>query len=403
MRGKKILIGISGGIAAYKIPQLVRDFRKRGMDVRIVMTEAAKEFVSPLTLSTVSGHEVIIGNIPVLKGGIIRAGTWHIDLAQETDCMLIAPATANTIAKIAHGFSDNVVTTLALAMRGPVIMAPSMDTDMLQRDATQFNIRILRERGYTILEPATGELASGLYGQGRLPDLPIIQKEVEYVLNYSSQDFKGKKVLVTAGPTREAIDPVRFISNRSTGTMGFAIANAAAQRGADVTLITGPVSLFTPRNVKRVDVETAYQMYLAVKKYHKSSDIVIMAAAVSDFSPVTVSKQKIKKNSPGKDIFNLKLKKNIDIISEAGKNKRENILVGFALETEDEISNAKKKLHQKNLDLIVLNNPLIKGSGFGTGTNKITIITRDGNIHRLKKMPKYYAAHEILNHVKQLF
>lgn len=403
MRGKKILIGISGGIAAYKIPQLVRDLRKRGVDVRIVMTEAATEFVSPLTLSTVSGHEVIMSNFPIPKRGILHASTWHINLAEETDCMLIAPATANTIAKIAHGFSDNAVTTLALAMRGPVILAPSMDSDMLQRDATQINIRILRERGYIILEPAEGELASGLYGPGRLPDLPIIQKEIQDVLSFSSKDYRGKKVLVTAGPTREAIDPVRFISNHSTGTMGFAIANVAAQRGADVTLITGPVSLFTPKNVKRVDVETAHQMYLAVKKYQKSSDIIIMAAAVSDFSPVITQNHKIKKDSLTKGFLTLKLKKNIDILAEIGKNKGNNILVGFALETENEISNAKKKLLQKNLDLIVLNNPLIKGAGFGTETNKITIINKIGKIHRLKKMPKYYAAQEILDHIKQLF
>ena len=402
MKGKKILIGISGGIAAYKIPQLVRDFRRSGAEVRIVMTDSAREFVSPLTLSTLSGNDVIMGNFPATGSNILHAGTWHIDLAQEMDCMLIAPATANTLAKIAYGIADNAVTTLALAMRAPVVLAPSMDSDMLLREATQINIRILRERGYTVLPPAEGELASGLYGPGRLPDLPVIQKTVDDIFRFASHDLKGKKVLVTAGPTREAIDPVRFISNFSTGTMGFALANTAAQRGAEVTLISGPVSLFTPRNVKRVDVETAGQMYRAVKKYHGKSDILIMAAAVADFSPLTISKQKIKKKTAVEDEIILKLKKNVDILLETGKWKGNSIRVGFALETNNGISNAKKKLREKNLDLIVLNNPLTEGAGFGTETNIVTIISRAGKIERLKKMPKYYIAHYILDRIVKL-
>jgi phosphopantothenoylcysteine decarboxylase/phosphopantothenate--cysteine ligase len=402
MKGKKILIGITGGIAAYKIPQLVRDLRRSGAEVRIVMTEPAKEFVTPLTLSTVSGNEVIVGTFPNSDGAVLRAGAWHIDLAQEMDCMLIAPATANTLAKIAGGTADNAVTTLALAMRGPVILAPSMDSDMLLREVTQENIRILRERGYIVLPPAEGELASGLKGPGRLPDLPVIQKAIEDVLHNTLHDLKRKKVLITAGPTYEAIDPVRFIGNRSTGTMGFALANAAAQRGAEVTLITGPVSRSSPRNVKRIDVETAEQMHRAVKKSHKTSNIIIMAAAVSDFKPVNFSRQKIKKEAVEGDALVLRLKKNADILSDIGAQKGKTILVGFALETEHGIANAKKKLRGKNLDLIVLNNPLQKGAGFGTETNIVTIINRSGRVEKLKRMSKFDIAHEIFNRVVKL-
>jgi len=402
MKGRKIIVGITGGIAAYKMPQLVRDLRRHGADVHVIMTEPAKEFVTPLTLATVSGNEVIMGAFPDSRGAVMRAGTWHIDLAGKTDCMLIAPATANTIAKIAGGTADNAVTTLALAMRGPVIIAPSMDSDMLLREVTRENIRILRERGYIILPPAEGELASGLIGPGRLPDLPIILDAVNDVLLRSSHDLKGKKILVTAGPTYEPIDPVRFIGNRSTGTMGFALANAAAQRGADVTLISGPVPRQAPRNVKRIDVETAAQMHREVKKQQGKSDIIIMAAAVADFSPATVSHRKIKKESADQEDLVLRLKKNPDILADIGSRKGKSVLVGFALETEHGVANAKKKLREKNLDLIVLNNPLQKGAGFGTETNIITIISRSGKIEKMKKMSKFDASHEILNRVARI-
>jgi phosphopantothenoylcysteine decarboxylase/phosphopantothenate--cysteine ligase len=402
MKGKKILIGITGGIAAYKVPQLIRDLRRSGAEVRVVMTEPAKEFVTPLTLSTVSGNDVIVGTFPKSDGSVMKAGTWHIDLAQEMDCMLIAPATANTLAKIAGGIADNAVITLALAMRGPVVLSPSMDSDMLLREATQENMRILRERGYVVLPPGEGELASGLKGPGRLPDLPVIQQAIQDVLNRTACDLKGKKVLITAGPTYEAIDPVRFISNRSTGTMGFALANAAAQRGAEVTLIAGPVSRSTPRHVKRIDVETAAEMQREIKKSHKTYNIIIMAAAVSDFRPVDFSKQKIKKEYLKEDGLVIKLKKNPDILAEIGTQKGKSILIGFALETQHGIVNAKKKLRQKNLDLIVLNNPLQKGAGFGTDTNIVTIISRSGKVERLKKMSKFDTAHEILNRIVKI-
>jgi len=403
LTGKRILIGITGGIAAYKIPQLIRDFKKAGTDIRVVMTDSAKEFVTPLTLSTVSGDEVIIGTFPEQSSGILNAGTWHITLAQWADAMLIAPATANTIAKIAHGYADNAVTILTLAMRCPVIISPSMDTDMWLRATTQQNVNTLREAGYIVLPPAEGELASGLTGAGRLPDLPRIQKAVEDILGSNRKDFLGKKILVSAGPTYEPIDPVRYIGNRSSGKMGFAIANAAAQRGADVTLVAGHVHLQTPRNVKRVDVETALQMYTAMMKHRKGMDATIMAAAVADFTPITVSNKKFKKNKSKSDRFIIETKETKDILQHLGNIKGRNILVGFAVETDNEIKNAKLKLKDKNLDLIVLNNPLSEGAGFETDTNIVTIISNGGKVQKLKKMSKHEVAHEILNRVSKLF
>jgi len=402
LKGKKILLGVTGGIAAYKIPQLVRDFKKAGAVVRIVMTDSAAEFVTPLTLSTVAADEVIVGSFPKPASNILNAGTWHIDLAQWADIMLIAPATANTIAKIAHGYADNAVTTLALAMRCPVIISPSMDTDMWQRAITQSNISALRELGYIILPPTEGELASGLLGIGRLPDLPAIEKTVDDILRFTHKDFIGKKILVSAGPTHEPIDPVRYIGNRSSGKMGFAIANAAAHRGAEVTLVTGHVHLQTPRRVKRIDVETAQQMYFAMMKHHKGVDAIIMAAAVADFTPIVSSSTKIKKENSKNGTLFIELKKTRDILRNLGEIKNKNVIVGFAVETENEIANAKRKLKEKNLDLIVLNNPKEEGAGFETDTNIVTLISKNGKIERLKKMPKYEVAHEILNRISEL-
>jgi len=395
-------LGITGGIAAYKIPQLIRDLVKSGADVRVVMTESASQFVPALTLSTVSGNEVVIGSFPEEVDHRLNAGTWHIELAQWADVMLIAPATANTIAKIAHGYADNAVTTLALAMRCPVVLSPSMDTDMWLRPTTQANVTSLRELGFIILPPASGELASGLSGPGRLPDLPLIQNAVQDILRFAHRDLDGKNILVSAGPTRELIDPVRFIGNRSSGKMGFAIATAAAHRGANVTLIAGPVSLRTPRNVKRIDVETAEQMYRAMMRHQKQNSITIMAAAVADFTPVQYSSKKIKKESVLTDRSFIEIKRTKDILQELGKNKTDSILVGFALETNNEIAYAKKKLKEKNLDFIVVNNPTKDGAGFETDTNIATIISRHGKTDRLKLMPKYDVANEILNRIVSL-
>lgn len=400
LKGKKIVIGITGGIAAYKIPLLIRSLKKAGARVRVVMTDAAKEFVTPLTLSTLSGEEVIVGMFPANDAEHVDASTWHITLGQWADVMVIAPATANVITKLAHGFADNAVTTLVLAMRCPIIVSPAMDVDMWNHAATQANINTLQEMGFVVLPPEEGDLASGLSGKGRLPELSVIENAVTEVLSKARQDLKGKKILVTAGPTNEAIDPVRFIGNRSSGKMGFAIANAAAQRGAEVTLITGRVPLATPRNVTRIDVESAEEMFNAVRKHYPRKDAIMMSAAVADFTPVSFSSKKIKKEQT-KTNLSIELKKTVDILHFLGAHKTNNILVGFALETHNEIASAKNKLKEKHLDFIVLNNPLLEGAGFETDTNIVTIISRNNKVERLKKMTKFNVAQEILNRVSK--
>jgi phosphopantothenoylcysteine decarboxylase/phosphopantothenate--cysteine ligase len=402
LRNKKILIGVTGGIAAYKIPQLVRDFKKSGAEVKVVMTDSATEFVTPLTLSTLTQNEVVVGSFPRLTKNILQASTWHIDLAQWADAMLIAPATANTIAKLAYGIADNSVTTLALAMRGPVMLSPSMDVDMWNHPITQSNISQLQQLGYQILQPAEGELASGLTGAGRLPDLPKIQQSIENLLTDTYRDLQGKKILVTAGPTYEPIDPVRFIGNRSSGKMGFALAAAAAHRGAEVTLVAGKTHLTTPRLVKRIDVSTAEQMYNAVMKNRRDKDGIIMAAAVADFTPVKIYNQKIKKDIQDKNQFVIKLKPTKDILGKLGTQKGNTILVGFAVETENELKNAKMKLSGKNLDAIVLNNPTEDGAGFDVETNIATFIPKKGKAEKLPKMSKYQLAHQILRRISKL-
>ncbi|MBI5475893.1 MAG: bifunctional phosphopantothenoylcysteine decarboxylase/phosphopantothenate--cysteine ligase CoaBC [Ignavibacteriales bacterium] len=403
LRNKKILLGVTGGIAAYKIPQLIRDFKKSGADVKVVMTEAAAEFVTPLTISTLSQNEVVVGGFPKFSGTVLKAETWHINLALWADVMLIAPATANTIAKLVHGYADNAVTTLALAMRGPIIISPSMDVDMLNHRLTQSNISFLEQLGYKILQPEKGELASGLTGAGRLPDLRKILFAVEELLQSGKKDLTGRKILVTAGPTYEPIDPVRFIGNRSSGKMGFAIATAAAQRGANVILITGKTNLVTPKNVQRINIVTAEEMFNAVTKHAGNSKVIIMAAAVADYTPAKVSKQKIKKSDNTKEHLNIQLKPTIDILKKIGEKKGNKILVGFAVETENEIRNAKIKVQQKNLDFIVLNNPLKEDAGFDVDTNIATIVTKSNKIVKLKKMSKFQLANQILDRIAGSF
>jgi phosphopantothenoylcysteine decarboxylase/phosphopantothenate--cysteine ligase len=399
LKNKNILIGITGGIAAYKIPLLVRECVTSGANVRVVMTEAAKEFVTPLTLSTLSGAEVIVGTFPQSGSNVLNAGTWHIKLAQWADVMVIAPATANVLAKLSHGYSDNAVTTLALAVRCPLIISPAMDLDMWQHEATQTNITKLNEMGYCVLPPEEGELASGLVGPGRLPEIKVIVQAVDEVLGQTYKDLRGKNIVVTAGPTYEAIDPVRFIGNRSSGKMGFAVANAAAQRGAKVTLITGCVHLPTPKNVERIDVESAEEMYRAVMNRAKKAHAVVMTAAVADFTPAQSSSKKIKKEQLKEKALTLELKKTKDILGELRQKNKASVLVGFALETDNGLRNAGMKLKQKKLDFILLNNPNEEGAGFDTDTNKVIILSKSGKVERLKKMPKYAVAQEILNRV----
>ena len=401
LRGKHILVGVTGGIAAYKVCYLVRDLRKAGADVKVVMTEAAARFVSALTFSALSGHNVESDLWAVNQSSGSDIATRHIDLATWADAFVIAPASANTIAKLTYGLSDNLLTIIALASRCPILIAPTMDADMYINPVTQQNLSRLQERGYVLIPPDEGELASGLKGPGRLPEIQVIIDAVEQALTTSSRDLKGKNILVTAGPTFEPIDPVRFIGNRSSGKMGFAIARAAAQRGATVTLISGPVSLETPRAVHRIDVGSAAQMYDAVLGHAPRAHAVIMAAAVADYRPAAQSKQKIKKQS---DPLTLQLTNTQDILFSLGQKKRKNtVLVGFALETENELANAREKLNKKNLDFIVLNSLKDKGAGFGGDTNVVTIVPKRGKAEKLPLMSKFDIGNEILNRLKKLF
>lgn len=402
LNGKHILLGVSGGIAAYKSAFLVREFVKAGAEVQVVMTEAAAQFITPLTLGALSRREVIMEMFP--RGPAEPTAQWtaHIELALWADIMLIAPATANTIAKIAYGFADNFLTTLVLALRCPLALAPSMDVDMYNNVATQRNLALLKERGVHLHPPESGELASGLKGPGRLPEPLTLVRWVESLLGKTRQDLQGKNVLVTAGPTHEPIDPVRYVGNRSSGKMGFALAAAAARRGAEVTLISGPVHLPTPSAVRRIDVTTAGEMALAVEEEFPSTHLLIMTAAVADFSPSSPSTEKIKREGVAGNRMILELEKNPDILRNAGERKTSQVLVGFALETSDGVQNARQKLSAKHLDAIVLNNPMEEGAGFGTDTNVVTILTSDGAMEHLPKMSKQEVAEEILNRVVPL-
>ncbi|MDD5363294.1 MAG: bifunctional phosphopantothenoylcysteine decarboxylase/phosphopantothenate--cysteine ligase CoaBC [Ignavibacteria bacterium] len=396
LKGKKIIVGISGGIAAYKICSLVRLFVKNGAEVRVIMTPSAVNFVSPLTLSVLSQNEVVINMFPDedwSKSETVKAGTWHISNGMWADMFVVAPATANTMAKINAGISDNFLLSAVLAARCPVVLVPTMDEDMFKNKITQRNLADLKKYGYRILEPVVGELASGLYGMGKMPEPEEI---FDYVKSqFIKKDLKGKKILVTAGPTRQPIDAVRYISNYSTGKMGFEIARAAAERGADITLITGPSSEKINAVDNLIRVQTTEEMFEAVKKHCKGSSLVIMTAAVSDFKPKNVLQNKMKKDKKVSSV-NLELEKTVDILQYLGKNKKGFILFGFALETDNQIENAKRKLKEKNLDLIVLNDPNVEGAGFGTDTNVASLITNDA-ITELPLMSKYELANSILD------
>ncbi len=400
--GKKIILGVTGGIAAYKAPLLVRELIKAGAETQVVMSRAAHQFVTPLTLATLSRREVITDMFSDRAETTARHWTQHIDLALWADLMLIAPATAHTIAKIAHGFADDFLTTLVLALRCPLVIAPAMDVDMYRNKTTQENIAILRESGCFIIDPEEGELASGLSGAGRLPEIETLVKAVDDILARVHQDLRGKRILVTAGPTYEPIDPVRFIGNYSSGKMGFAIANAGALRGADVTLIAGPVQLRTPRNVRRIDVCTAREMYTAVHQEFDNADVVIMAAAVADFAVEHPAAQKIKRERLSSEPMTLTLTKNPDILQSLAQKKTKQLLVGFALETEHGMENAQAKLKRKQLDMIVLNNPAEDGAGFNTETNRVTFIRADGKVEELPLMSKFDVALRLLDRLSSL-
>lgn len=368
MKGKKIVLGITGSIAAYKAAVLTRLLIKKGAEVQIVITPAGKEFITPITLSALTSKPVISEFFSQ------RDGTWHshVDLGLWADAMLIAPATASTIGKMAHGIADNMLITTYLSMKAPVFMAPAMDLDMFAHPATQHNLDILRSYGNHIIEPTAGELASHLVGKGRMEEPENIVATLESFFQKNSS-MAGKKILITAGPTYEKIDPVRFIGNYSSGKMGYALAEECAARGAEVTLVSGPVNLSVNHpNINRIDVESAEQMYNACMSHYPTSDAGILCAAVADFTPECVADKKIKRE---KDDLTLNLKPTHDIAAALGKIKTDSQrLVGFALETNDETAHAQDKLKRKNFDFIVLNSLNDKGAGFRCDTNKITII-----------------------------
>lgn len=368
MKGKKIVLGITGSIAAYKAAVLTRLLIKKGAEVQIVITPAGKEFITPITLSALTSKPVISEFFSQ------RDGTWHshVDLGLWADAMLIAPATASTIGKMAHGIADNMLITTYLSMKAPVFVAPAMDLDMFAHPATQHNLDILRSYGNHIIEPTAGELASHLVGKGRMEEPKNIVAALESFFQKNSS-MAGKKILITAGPTYEKIDPVRFIGNYSSGKMGYALAEECAARGAEVTLVSGPVNLSVNHpNINRIDVESAEQMYNACMSHYPTSDAGILCAAVADFTPECVADKKIKRE---KDDLTLNLKPTHDIAAALGKIKTDSQrLVGFALETNDETAHAQDKLKRKNFDFIVLNSLNDKGAGFRCDTNKITII-----------------------------
>ena len=396
MKGKKIVLGITGSIAAYKAAVLARGLIKKGAEVQIVITPAGKEFITPITLSALTSKPVISEFFAQ------RDGTWHshVDLGLWADAMVIAPATASTIGKMAHGIADNMLVTTYLSMKAPVFIAPAMDLDMFAHPSTQHNLDILRSYGNHIIEPASGELASHLVGKGRMEEPEKIIEVLEAFFS-RRQDLQGKKVMITAGPTYEKIDPVRFIGNYSSGKMGYALAEACAERGAEVTLVSGPVNreVIHP-NIKRINVESAAEMYQAAVENYEDADAGILCAAVADFTPEVTAEQKIKRE---KDDLILRLKPTQDIAAALGKQKRpEQRLVGFALETNDEVSHAQDKLKRKNFDFIVLNSLNDKGAGFRCDTNKIAIIDRDG-ITAYPLKPKTEVATDIIDKLVTLF
>ena len=394
LSGKKIVLGVTGGIAAYKACWLVRDLIKKGAEVKVVMTPSALQFVQPLTFSSLTKNEVIVNIFPSSQENGSTLKTWHIDLALWADLMIIAPCTVNTVAKIAAGFTDNALLTLVAALRCPLIIAPAADMDMYDNKITRRNFQTLEDLGYFFVWSEKGELASGLEGDGRLAELNKIAEAAELVLAGYQKDLLNKKILVTAGPTYEDIHPVRFIGNRSSGKMGYSIAKAAYLRGADVTLITGPSHEISYPEIKKIEVRSAADMKKAVHNEIPNNDILIMSAAVADYKPAEVSKVKLKKDEK---IDNIKLTPTEDIlmsIKDSGKK-----VIGFALETDNEEKNALTKLKCKNLDMIVLNSLKDHKSGFEFNTNKIKVIHKNGEQIDFPLQSKFQAANKILSEI----
>lgn len=393
LSGKKVLLGISGGIAAYKTPNLVRAFVKQGAEVKVVMTESAKDFVTSLSLSTVSKNPVFSTFKSEEEDGVWNN---HVELGLWADFMIICPATANTLFKMANGNCDNLLTAVYLSCKSKIFFAPAMDLDMYKHMSTKKSIEKLQSYGNILIPPAVGELASGLSGEGRLPEPDEI---TDFIINYYSKNLplKNKNVLITAGPTIEEIDPVRFISNHSSGKMGFALAHEAAILGANVTLISGPTNqVLSANQVDLIKIKSADEMFEKTLSYFKNSDIVIMSAAVSDYMPAEFSQKKLKKDN--KDL-NVKFKKTRDILFELGKIKSKQFLVGFALENDKELINAKTKMKKKNLDLIVLNSLNDKGAGFGHDTNKVSVINNSNEVFNYDLKSKSEVAEDIFKHI----
>lgn len=394
-----MVIGVTGGIAAYKALDIVSGLRKKEIDVNVIMTQHACEFVNPLSFQSLSNNYVTTDMFAEPKSWDVE----HISLAKKASLILVAPATANIIGKVAHGIADDMLSTVIMAARCPIVFAPAMNTYMYTNSIVQENIHYLKSKGYHFIEPDSGWLACGDIGKGKLPTPEtIIQVTLDLLekTQVQKQDFQGKNVLVTAGPTVEEIDPMRYITNHSSGKMGYAIAQEAAKRGANVKLISGPTHLPCPAHVERIDIKSALDMEEEAKKHFSWSDVVIKAAAVADYRPAQRSQQKIKKSE---DNLTIQLTRNPDILQELGKQKEHQILVGFAAETEELLKNAKEKLQKKNLDFIIANNIAKEGSGFQVDTNRATFIYKDGTINKHPMMSKTELANVILDEVKNKF
>lgn len=391
LKGKKIVLGVTGGIAVYKAVDLVSRLRKAGCEVRVVMTEHAQQFVTPLTFKEISGNAVATN----MWNGNQEFNVEHIALANWADAFLVAPATANILAKMAYGLADDLLSTTLLAAQAPIVVCPAMNTGMYENPATQENIAKLQERGVTVMPPAVGHLACGTSGAGRLPEPQQIVEFMSAFFAGREGDLRGLRVLVTAAGTREPIDPVRYVGNRSSGKMGYAVAQMAAERGADVLLISGPSALAVPPNVRIVKVETTNEMLEACLAAYGDVDIVIKAAAVADYRPRDVADQKIKKKTD--DALTVVMDKNPDILKTLGAKKEQQVLVGFAAETQNLLANAREKVVKKNLDMIVANDVTAAGAGFNSDTNIVKFLFANGEVRELEQMPKVDVANKILD------
>jgi len=395
----RITLGVTGGVAAYKAAELVRGLQQEGLSIEVVMTRAACEFITPLTFASLTGKKVITGLFAESGGEAnLESAIEHIAVAQRTDLLLVAPATADILAKFSRGISDDFLSTLYLATTAPVVVAPAMNVNMWNHPATQENLERLRSRGVHVVNPDEGYLACGMTGAGRLAGQDAIISAVREVLQLR-HDLEGQTILLTAGPTQEDLDPVRFLTNRSSGRMGYAVAEAAAQRGAKVILISGPTALDTPAGVTRVNVRTAVEMLHAVEEHFVQATTAVFAAAVADYRPADLSSQKIKK--AGAEIT-LRLEQNPDILATAARKKGNRLVVGFAAETDKVAENARKKLREKDADLIVANDVTAEGAGFDLDTNVVTLFARDGRDLALPKLTKREVAHRILDEVVRL-